>query len=231
MAPELFGGAPAGPGSDLYAVGVMYYYLLSARLPFASERLGKLIRLHREAAVPDVRRHAPAVSDDMATILARCLAKQPAIRYASADELAGDLQSTLLGLCDPDDLIREGLQGLGAVVVGGRGRYRVLLQLPGGRLQEVYVEATVDRRAQRLLSIYSVCCPAQSDHFEFALRLNSELTYGGLSIREVDGRPMFVMTRAYPGGLASPDEVRAAIQEIASRSDWVEQQLTRADVF
>ena len=204
MAPELFDGAQAGPGSDLYAVGVMYYYLLSARLPFASARLGKLIRLHREAAVPDIRRHAPAVSDDMAAILKRCLAKQPAIRYASADELAVDLQSTLLGLSDPDDLIREGLQGLGAVVLGGKGRYRVLLQLPGGRLQEVYVEATLDRRSQRLLSIYSVCCAAEPDHFEFALRLNAELTYGGLSIREVDGRPMFVMTRAYPGGLALP---------------------------
>jgi len=231
MAPELFAGAAANPGSDLYALGVMYYYLLSARLPFASERLGKLIRMHREMPVPDVRRLAPAVTEDMASILARCLAKQPAIRYASADELANDLQSTLLGLSDPDDLIREGLNGLGAVVMGGRGHYRVLLQLPGGRLQEVYVEATADRLGRRLLSVFSVCCPSEPDHFEFALRLNAELTYGGLSIREVDGRPMFVMTRSYPGGLASPDEIRAAIQEIARHSDRVEQQLTRADIF
>ena len=231
MAPELFAGAAAGPGTDLYAVGVMYYYLLSGRLPFSSERLPRLIALHRQAPIPDVRRLASAVSEEMAGILARCLAKEPAIRYADAAELADDLDSALLGLLSPDDLIREALGGISGVVLGGRGHYRALLQLPGGRLQEVYVEATADRLGHRLLSIYSVCCPAEPDHFEFALRLNSELTYGGLSLREVDGRPMFVMTRAYPGGRATPDEVRAAVLEIARRSDWVEQQLTRADIF
>ena len=41
MAPELFLGQPASPRSDLYAVGVMFYYLLSARLPFAADRIGR----------------------------------------------------------------------------------------------------------------------------------------------------------------------------------------------
>ena len=231
MAPELFAGAPAGPGTDLYAVGVMYYYLLSARLPFAAENLGRLIALHRRAPVPDVRALAPAVTDEMATILSRCLAKEPAIRYAAADELADDLESALHDLSSPDDLIREALEGVAGLLLGGHGHYRVLLQLPGGRLQEVYVEAAADRLGHRLLSIYSVCCPAEPQNYEFALRLNAELTYGGLSLRNVDGRPMFVMTRSYPGGRASTDEVRAAVQEIALRSDWVEQQLTRADIF
>ena len=231
MAPELFAGAAAGPGSDLYAVGVMYYYLLSGRLPFAAGHLRRLIVLHRDAPVPDVRRHVPAVSEEMAAILARCLAKEPAIRYADAAELAEDLDSALLSMRSPDDLIREALAGSAGVVLGARGHYRVLLQLAGGRLQEVYVEATADRQGHRLLSIYSVCCPAEPGHFEFALRLNAELTYGGLSLREVDGRPMFVMTRAYPGGRATPEEVRAAVLEIAHRSDWVEQELTRADIY
>src|SRR5439155_10902943 len=35
MAPELFVGTPASHASDIYAVGVMYFYLLSARLPYA----------------------------------------------------------------------------------------------------------------------------------------------------------------------------------------------------
>jgi len=231
MAPELFAGAAAGPGSDLYAVGVMYYYLLSGRLPFAAGRLRRLIALHRHAPVPEIRGHVPAVSEEMAAILARCLAKEPAIRYADAAELAEDLDSALLGLRSPDDLIRDALAGVGGVVLGGRGRYRILLELPGGRLQEVYVEATADRLGHRLLSIFSVCCPAEPGHFEFALRLNAELTYGGLSLREVDGRPMFVMARAYPGGRATPEEIRAAVLEIAHRSDWVEQQLTRADLY
>ena len=52
MAPELFAGSPASPRSDIYAVGVMFYYLLSARLPFSADRISRLIRLHRSRAGP-----------------------------------------------------------------------------------------------------------------------------------------------------------------------------------
>src|SRR5262249_19374633 len=55
MAPELFRGASADVRSDLYAVGVMYFYLLSARLPFTADRLDDLIRLHRGSPAPDIR--------------------------------------------------------------------------------------------------------------------------------------------------------------------------------
>lgn len=63
MAPELFAGIPASHRSDIYAVGVMYYYLISARLPFVSDQMGELISLHRFGRVPDVRSIIPTVSD------------------------------------------------------------------------------------------------------------------------------------------------------------------------
>jgi serine/threonine-protein kinase len=231
MAPELFRGEPADPRTDLYAVGVMYFYLLSARLPFASDNLSTLIRMHRRDPVPDIRRLVPEAPDAIAAILARCLAKVPEERYRSADELAEDLQAVVFQLRDTESLIRESLEGLDCVISGERDLYRILVQVPEGRLQEVRVEVAEGRRHRRFLSVYSVCCPADPSHYEFALKLNAELSYGGLSVRDVDGQPMFVMSRAYPGANASPAEVRAAVQEIARRSDWVEQQLTRADVF
>jgi len=117
------------------------------------------------------------------------------------------------------------------VIQGDRDNWRVLLKVPGGRLQEVRIEFSEGRQKRRLLSVYSVCCPADPNHYEFALKLNAELTYGGLSIHQVDGQPMFVMTRTYPGGNVGPEEIKAAVHEIARRSDWVEQQLTQADVF
>ena len=83
-----------------------------------------------------------------------------------------------------------------------------------------------------MLSVFSVCCPAELRHYEFALKLNAEMTYGGLSIREVNGQSMFVMTRTFPRGHVHPDDIRAAaLIDIARRSDWVEQQLTHADVY
>ncbi len=61
--------------------------------------------------------------------------------------------------------------------------------------------------------------------------MNARLTYGSLSIREVNGSPMFVMTRTYSRGHVSSADIRAAVVEIARRGDWVEQQLTSTDLF
>lgn len=231
MAPELFAGQPASPRSDLYAVGVMYFYLLTARLPYAAERLGRLIKLHRRAPIPDVRHIAPDVPDEVAVILQRLLAKDADTRYPSADELADELRIVLGHLRDTDGLIAESLEGLDCFVQGGRERYRVIFSVPGDRIQEVYIEVTRGRKNEHLLSIYSVCAPADPKHYEYALKLNAELTHGSLSIREVNGEPMFVMTRTFSRSHVSAAEVRAAVQEIARRGDRVEQQLTRTDLF
>jgi hypothetical protein len=232
MAPELFQGAPSSPSSDFYAVGVMYYYLLSARLPFASDHLTHLIELHRRAPVPDIRQHVPSLPAAVAEIITRCLAKRPEARFDSAEDLADELQGIVSELRDLAALVREALEGVrGVLEEHDPEHFRVLLKVPGGRLQEVHLEISRGRHNRKLLSVYSVCCPADPRHYEFALKLNAELTYGGLSVRVVDGQPMFVMARNYPGGDLSPNEIRAAVLEIARRGDWVERQLTKLDQY
>lgn len=231
MAPELFTGIPAGPSSDLYAVGIMYYYLLSARLPFASDQIRNLVRLHREEPLPDIRRVAPDAPDRVVAILERCLAKLPAERYQSAEELAEDLQSAVFHLRDTESLVRESIEGLDCFVQGGRDHYRILFQLPGDRLQEVYLELTQGKNEERFFSVFSVCGPADPTHHEFALKLNAKLTYGSLSIREVNGLPMFVMSRTFARDRVCAQDIRAALLEIARRADRVEQQLSDSDLY
>ena len=231
MAPELFRGATADPRTDLYAVGVMWFYLLTARLPFAADRLSDLIRLHKHAPTPDVRRLAPKVPDELPPILARLLAKDPGSRPASSDEFADELKVVLGHLRDTESLVRESLEDLDCLVQGAKDRYRVIVPVPGDRIQEVYLEVANGRKNERLLQIYSVCAPADARHYEFALKLNAELTIGGLSVREVNGQPMFVMTRTYSRGHVTTADIRAAVMEIARKGDWVEQQLTSSDVF
>ena len=231
MAPELFEGAAASRRSDIYAVGVMYYYLLSERLPFSSDQMVQLIQMHRQAAVPDIREIAPGVPDIVAAILDRCLAKQPEQRYESAEELADDLQSAIYHLRETESLVRESVEGLDCFVQGARDHYRILFPLPGDRLQEVYVEEVQGREGERLLSVFSVCAPAESRYFSYALRLNNRLTYGSLSIRNVNGQPMFVMTRTFARNHVCALDIRAALVEIAHRSDRIEQQLTDTDLY
>ena len=231
MAPELFIGAVATPRSDLYAVGVMFYYLLTARLPFAADRISRLIHLHRTQPVPDVRRLVPQASDELARLISRCMAKDPAERFASAAELGEQLDVAIAQLRDTEGLLRESVEGIDCFIQGARDHFRILFKLPNNRLQEVYLEVGPNRHNERLLTVFSVCCPAEPRDYEFALRLNAEMTYGGLSIREVNDQPMFVMTRTFPRGHVQPEAIRTALVDIARRSDWVEQQLTHADVY
>ena len=231
MAPELFEGVPASHRSDIYAVGVMYYYLLSARLPYSSDQIGHLVQLHRHEPVPEIRRVAPHVPETISAILSRCLAKQPEERYESADELTMDLQSVIYLLRDTESLVRESVAGLDCFVQGSHDHYRILFQLSNERLQEVYLEVTPGKQGERVLSVFSVCGPAEPKHFEYALRLNANLAHGSLSIRNVNGQPMFVMTRTHPSSQIRAADVRATLLEIARRSDHVEQQLTDADLY
>lgn len=231
MAPELFSGSPASPRSDLYAVGVMLYYLLSTRLPFASDKISRIIDQHRGSPPPDIRKVVPDLNDDIVAIVHRCLAKRPEERFESAEELVEALDAVIAQMLDTEALVRESVAGLDCFIQGARDHFRILVRLPEDRLQEVYVEVGQGRHRERLLSVFSVCCPADPSHYEFALKLNAELTYAGLSVRHVNGEPMFVMSRTYPRAHADSVQVRAAIKEIAKRSDWVEQQLTEADVY
>uniref|UniRef100_A0AAU2JQL7 non-specific serine/threonine protein kinase n=1 Tax=Streptomyces sp. NBC_00049 TaxID=2903617 RepID=A0AAU2JQL7_9ACTN len=87
MAPEQAMGGAVGPHTDLYALGVLLYELLSGNVPFAgSTALGVLHRHLYEAPVP-VRRVRPEVPPELEALLLHLLAKDPQDRPASAQEV------------------------------------------------------------------------------------------------------------------------------------------------
>jgi serine/threonine protein kinase len=231
MAPELFHGTPASTRSDIYAVGVLLFYCLSGRLPVVADSVGQLIQLHRSQPIPDIREMAPAVPGNLAGILARCLAKAPEDRYDSAAGLAEALQDIISPRRDTESLVRESVQGLDCFIQGCRDTFRLIVSLPGDRLQEVIVEASEAPEQDPVLSVFSVCGPADPAYFQYALRLNSQLTYGSISVHDVLGSPMFVMSRTFLLDTVRLEDLRNAIVEIARRSDRIEKKLTRMDQY
>jgi serine/threonine protein kinase len=88
MAPELLMGQPPDARSDLYALGVLMFQLLSGRLPYEAAGLGELLRLVARAEPPDLRLLRPGLEPALAASVEGLLARRPADRPADADAVA-----------------------------------------------------------------------------------------------------------------------------------------------
>jgi eukaryotic-like serine/threonine-protein kinase len=99
MAPEQAQGnlAELGPHTDVYALGAILFELLAGRVPFKGVSELDTMRLVVQAEPPPLHKFRRNVHRDLETICRKCLEKQPRRRYASALELAQDLERFLNG--------------------------------------------------------------------------------------------------------------------------------------
>jgi serine/threonine-protein kinase len=88
MSPEQALGEEVDARSDLYSLGITAFFALTGRTPFDAPTTQALVAKHLTAPPPSVTAVRPEVSGKLAAVIDRCLAKSPAARFPSADELA-----------------------------------------------------------------------------------------------------------------------------------------------
>ncbi|MBV8756580.1 MAG: protein kinase [Deltaproteobacteria bacterium] len=96
MSPEQLGTEPVDARSDLWAVGILLFELLAGKHPLEPLSQGVLLAAAASPEpMPSLADHAPGLPDRLVAVVARCLEKKKAARYASAQELLADLEPLL----------------------------------------------------------------------------------------------------------------------------------------
>jgi serine/threonine-protein kinase len=88
MSPEQACGAPVDARSDLYSLGATWFYALTARAPFEGSNLPAILTKQVTEPAPLVEVIRPEVPIKLAAVIDRCLAKDPADRFQTGDDLA-----------------------------------------------------------------------------------------------------------------------------------------------
>jgi predicted Ser/Thr protein kinase len=91
MSPEQAANEPVDGRSDIYALGVVGYLAVSGRLPFESTNLPALLVKQATEAPPTVMKAAPGLPSALGAAIDRCLARDPAERFADGEALAAAL--------------------------------------------------------------------------------------------------------------------------------------------
>jgi hypothetical protein len=190
-----------------------------------------LRELHKAGPLPDVRKFAPQVPDDVAAVIAQCVHRDPAVRPQDGQALFDLLRRLVGNIRSMETLMKEALRGTGLRLKVETEGYSVHVPVKASRRQRVFIrEARTGLQCERIVRLFSVCGPFVESYMHRALRLNREITFGALAIEEIDDEPHFIMTKSFPRATCDPEEILYSIQSIGQWADHVEEALTGEDL-
>jgi eukaryotic-like serine/threonine-protein kinase len=109
MAPEQVEGGESDARSDIFAVGTILYWLATGKLPFSGKNPHQVLKRVVDCAPVDPMVVRPSIGVPLRDVIVRCLKKDPAERFQSAEDLASTLTKLLsdVGIESPKNELKE----------------------------------------------------------------------------------------------------------------------------
>jgi len=95
LPPEQASGKGSTLQSDIYSIGILFYELLTGKLPFKGENAVEIALKHLKEPLPSIREELPNIPQSVENIIIKATAKNPKNRYADAREMHDDLKTCL----------------------------------------------------------------------------------------------------------------------------------------
>ncbi len=143
LAPETTRGEPASNQIDIYALGIVFYELLSGSVPFKGENPVQIAMKHLREDVPGIRDFNPTLPQTIENIIIKATVKNRKLRYQTAQEMLNDLKLCLMPeYANTEKLVFSETEAQPTVVVREQGDYPA----ESGKKKAEVVEEIVDTK-------------------------------------------------------------------------------------
>jgi eukaryotic-like serine/threonine-protein kinase len=220
MAPERITSIDAGPAADLYALGIIFFEMLSGQLPFDAPDIPSFFVKHLKEPPPKIRGLVPSVPEEMESLIERLLAKDPRHRPVDAHRVHADLVAIAKaeGVPVPPDPTSEPTTARPEIILlppAGAERWDQRTKVFEQMLQKAY-GATIPQEQSALLGQMRGLIATIADMRGSALKEQQKL--GSIEERGREGRHRFGIAMDALGldCSAARDQARAAGEAIAA---------------